>query len=91
MSSELELMANSLFINAVPEMWKAKARICPPYPFSLCLVFSIFSLTLSGTQIVSVFLKSIHLILGTQVCVSVGTVTEVTPPYIHENQPVIFI
>ncbi|XP_062843095.1 dynein axonemal heavy chain 1 [Trichomycterus rosablanca] len=25
MSSELELMANSLFINAVPEMWKAKA------------------------------------------------------------------
>ncbi|KAI5607103.1 dynein heavy chain 1, axonemal, partial [Silurus asotus] len=27
MSSELELMANSLFINAVPEMWQAKARI----------------------------------------------------------------
>ncbi|XP_066527086.1 dynein axonemal heavy chain 1 [Hoplias malabaricus] len=25
MSSELELMANSLFINTVPEMWKAKA------------------------------------------------------------------
>ncbi|XP_027011591.1 dynein axonemal heavy chain 1 isoform X2 [Tachysurus fulvidraco] len=25
MSSELELMANSLFINAVPEMWQAKA------------------------------------------------------------------
>ncbi|XP_041945152.1 dynein heavy chain 1, axonemal isoform X2 [Alosa sapidissima] len=25
MSSELELMANSLFINAVPDMWKAKA------------------------------------------------------------------
>ncbi|KAG9260637.1 dynein heavy chain 1, axonemal [Astyanax mexicanus] len=25
MSSELELMANSLFINAVPEMWKTKA------------------------------------------------------------------
>lgn len=27
MSSELELMSNSLFINAVPEIWKAKARI----------------------------------------------------------------
>lgn len=40
MSSELELMANSLFINAVPEIWKAKARICPPHPFSLCVVFS---------------------------------------------------
>ncbi|MCJ8744212.1 hypothetical protein PDJAM_G00116030 [Pangasius djambal] len=39
MSSELELMANSLFINAVPEMWKAKARICPPHPFSLCLAY----------------------------------------------------
>lgn len=25
MSSELELMANSLFNNAVPDMWKAKA------------------------------------------------------------------
>lgn len=27
MSSELELMSNSLFINAVPELWKAKARL----------------------------------------------------------------
>lgn len=44
MSSELELMANSLFINAVPEMWKAKARICPPHPVSLCLVFAHFTL-----------------------------------------------
>lgn len=26
MSSELELMANSLFNNGVPDMWKAKAR-----------------------------------------------------------------
>lgn len=26
MSSKLELMANSLFNNAVPDMWKAKAR-----------------------------------------------------------------
>lgn len=26
MSSELELMANSLFNNAVPDMWNAKAR-----------------------------------------------------------------
>ena len=26
MSSELELMASSLFINVVPDMWKAKAR-----------------------------------------------------------------
>lgn len=46
MSSELELMANSLFINAVPEMWSAKARIClpPPSPstfFSLTFLFLI--------------------------------------------------
>ena len=26
MSSELELMANSLFINVVPDIWKGKAR-----------------------------------------------------------------
>ncbi|TTB85611.1 Dynein heavy chain 1, axonemal [Bagarius yarrelli] len=39
MSSELELMANSLFINAVPEMWQAKARICPFHLFPLCLAY----------------------------------------------------
>lgn len=43
MSSELELMANSLFLNAVPEMWKAKARICPSHPFSLHLLSLHFS------------------------------------------------
>lgn len=34
MSSELELMANSLFNNAVPEMWKGKASETQPLPTS---------------------------------------------------------
>lgn len=33
MSSELELMANSLFNNAVPDMWKAKASHTPLIPY----------------------------------------------------------
>lgn len=32
MSSELELMANSLFSNAVPDMWKGKASETQPRP-----------------------------------------------------------
>lgn len=34
MSSELELMANSLFNNAVPDMWKGKASETQPPPIS---------------------------------------------------------
>lgn len=34
MSSELELMANSLFSNAVPDMWKGKASETQPPPTS---------------------------------------------------------
>lgn len=34
MSSELELMANSLFNNAVPDMWKGKASETQPLPTS---------------------------------------------------------
>lgn len=35
MSSELELMANSLFNNVVPDMWKAKARHTQTYQLLL--------------------------------------------------------
>lgn len=37
MSSELELMASSLFNNTVPEMWKAKARHTDTWQLSLLL------------------------------------------------------
>lgn len=42
MSSELELMANSLFINAVPDMWKAKARCLAYNNYSTRHVFAEF-------------------------------------------------
>lgn len=39
MSSELELMANSLYNNAVPDMWKAKARPHTYHTYKLVLFF----------------------------------------------------
>lgn len=52
MSSELELMANSLFINAVPDMWKAKAR---------CLAFSL----LYQTYICNNLTMTLHILVIT--------------------------